>query len=558
MLKYLHIENIAVIESSNIEFNTGFNVLTGETGAGKSIIIDSINAVLGERTSKDLIRAGCDSAEVSALFGDFSDSTIEILKQYDIEPDSDGNVLIVRKLSLTGKSMIKINGKPATASVLKEISANLINIHGQHDNQALLNPEKHCDYIDAIANNDIQIDEYYSEFKYLNSIRKELNSLELDEDEKQRKIDLLKYQIDELTKADIKLGELEQLKKKLEIAENFETTVKALNNALINLQGADDTDGAITLLSNTSKQLSFVKNEDIEKKNSKLFEIISSTQDIAAEIEDFLESTELSEINSDKINQRLDLLHKLMLKYGNSEEQLLKYLENAKAELDAITFSEKKLSELSEQLEASKERLIELGAKLTKTRVDASKLFEKAVTDVLVYLNMPSVAFKVNIQQGRYTKRGCDEVEFLISANKGEDLKPLHKIASGGELSRTMLAIKSCLVDSDSVDTMIFDEIDTGISGYAAGKVGVQLKKVSGNRQVICVTHLAQIAALADVHLLIEKKVENGRTFTSVLPLEYNQRIHEIARIMSGTEITENLYNSAKELIDRSIENENL
>jgi len=558
MLKYLHIENIAVIERSDIEFSDGFNVLTGETGAGKSIIIDSINAVLGERTSKDLIRAGCDSAEVSALFGDFSVETVETLKQYDISPDSDGNILIVRRLSLSGKGMIKINGKPVTASILKEISGYLINIHGQHDNQALLNPEKHCDFIDAIAQNTSEQEAYYAEFKKLNSIRRELNSLEMDEDEKQHKIELLKYQIDELTKADIKPGEIDQLKKNLEIAEDFETTVKSLNNAIISLRGADEADGAITLLSNASKQISLVKGDIAEKNHNLLCDIISTTEDVTAEIEDFLESTEFSEINSDKINQRLDLLHKLMLKYGNSEEQMLQYLENAKSQLDTITFSEKKLTELSDELENSKQKLIDLGAKLTKTRTIAAQKFENAVINVLCFLNMPSVAFKVRLEQGRYTKRGCDEVEFLISANKGEALKPLHKIASGGELSRTMLAIKSCMVDSDPVDTMIFDEIDTGISGFAAGKVGIQLKKVSKNRQVICVTHLAQIAALADAHLLIEKNVENGRTFTGVLPLDYDQRIHEIARIMSGSQITDNLYNSAKELIDRSIENENL
>ena len=558
MLKYLHIENIAVIECSDIEFSNGFNVLTGETGAGKSIIIDSINAVLGERTSKDLIRAGCDSAEVSALFGELKENELAALSKYDIAPDCDGNVLIVRKLSSTGKGLIKINGKPSTATVLKEIATFLINIHGQHDNQALLNPEKHCGFIDAVADNKAQMDAYYEEFRHLNSIRKELTSLETDEDEKQHKINLLEYQIDELEKADIHIGETEELKRKLAIAENYEAVVKYLNGALQFLRGADDADGALSLLRSASKQLAFLKEEKVEKINTRLADIIAQSEDVTAELADFLDSTEQGDINSDKINQRLDLIYKLMLKYGNSEEKMLDFLSNAKSELKTITFSEQRVSELSLLLDEAKEKLIKLGAKLSATRMNAAKVFEKEVTDVLEYLNIPSVEFKDKIEQGRYTKTGCDTVEFMISANKGENLKPLHKIASGGELSRTMLAIKSCLLDKDDVATMIFDEIDTGISGFAADKVGEQLRKVSQNRQVICVTHLAQIAARADVHLLIEKRSESGRTFTGVSSLDYNQRISEIARIMSGTELTENLYNSAKELIDRSIGNDNL
>lgn len=552
MLKYLHIENIAVIERSDIEFSSGFNVLTGETGAGKSIVIDSINAVLGERTSKDLIRSGCTEAEVSALFGELTDENIKTLCNCDISPDEDGNILITRKLSNTGKGIIKVNGKPVTASVLREIASSLINIHGQHDNQALLNPEKHCLYLDAVAENEAELQAYYDEFKNLNSIRRELVGLQTDEDEKQRRIDLLKYQIDELSKADIKIGETEGLKAKLAIAENYETTVKALNTAAVLLNGDEDSDGAITALKATAKQLSQLKGENFEKNYSRINSIIAEAEDIASEISGFLDSTEASEINSDIINERLDLLHKLMLKYGNSEAEMLSFLENAGKELEKITFSDKRVEELSVLLENSKIKLIELGDVLSETRKAAAARFEAEVSDVLKELNMPSVKFKVSITEGRYTKRGRDIAEFMISANAGESLKPLAKIASGGELSRTMLAIKSALLDKDSVGTMIFDEIDTGISGFAADKVGNQLKKVSSGRQVICVTHLAQIAARADNHLLIEKSTENGRTFTRVLPLSYNDRINEIARIMSGTEITENLYNSAKELLDRS------
>ena len=558
MLKYLHIENIAVIERSDIEFKDGFNVLTGETGAGKSIVIDSINAVLGERTSKDLIRAGCDRAEVSALFGDLSAENSKRIAEFDIEPDEDGNILISRTLSLNGKGIIKINGKPFTASSLREISEFLIDIHGQHDNQALLNPDKHCGFIDAVAHNSQIIDTYYGEFKNLNSIRKELQSLEMDEEEKQHKSELLKYQIKELEDADIKIGEMEQLKKKLKIAENFEETQKALSLSEGLLHGGDDSDGALTQLKNITKQLSKINSTEFDDLLVKLNEVISQTEDIGSIISSHLYNEEYSELNTDIINQRLDSLHKLMLKYGNSEEAILDYLDNARKELENINFSDKRSAELSVQLESSKERLIEKGKKLTESRIKAAEKFKKDVSSVLNYLNMQGVEFFANITQGRYTKNGCDTVEFMISANKGETPKPLHKIASGGELSRIMLAIKSSLADSDSVDTMIFDEIDTGISGYAADKVGTQLKRVSENRQVICVTHLAQIAAGADNHLLIEKSQKNGRTFTEVTSLDREQRINEIARIMSGSEITENLYNSAKELLDRSTNYENL
>ncbi|MBR7132826.1 MAG: DNA repair protein RecN [Clostridia bacterium] len=558
MLKFLHIENIAVIEKTDIEFDKGFNVLTGETGAGKSIIIDSINAVLGERTSKDLIRAGCDTAEVSALFGELSPSCIEALKEYDVFPDEEGNILITRKLSLSGKGIIKINGKPFTASILRDAADKLINIHGQHDNQALLNPDRHIDFIDAVAENQELLSKYYAEFKRLNQIRRELKEIETQEQEKAQQIDLLKYQIEELEAADIKIGELESLKKKLKIAEDYEATLKALNIALNVISGGDDADGAISLLETAEKQLLSLKNDTFDAVLQKLAESVSLVKDVNLELSGFLNDDELLEINSDEINIRLDCLHKLMLKYGNSEAEMLSFLEKAKIQLNDINLSEQRAQELSEELDLSKERLVALAQKLTENRKSAACSFEQKVCEVLKYLNMPDVVFKVQIVQGRYTKIGCDVVEFLISANKGENLKPLAKIASGGELSRTMLAIKSSLLDKDNTETMIFDEIDAGISGFAADKVGIQLRRVSENRQVICVTHLAQIAAMASNHLLIEKNIDGGRTYTRVLPLEYNGRISEIARIMSGTELTENFYNSAKELLDRSNDYENL
>lgn len=552
MLKFLHIENIAVIERSDIEFSAGFNVLTGETGAGKSIVIDAINAVLGERTSKELIRAGCDTAEVSAVFGELDNATAAALSDAGVTPDEDGNIVIRRRLSAAGKGLIKLNDRPVTAAELKETGKHLVNIHGQHDNQALLDPERHLDYIDAVADDDPIKGKYYAEFRELNRIRKELAATETDEDEKRRRVGLLKYQINELESAGIKPGEYEKLQKKLAIARNYQKTAEALSRAYSALKGDDEFDGAVSLLTDAEKSLSSLHNDEWDKKSAALADAAAASEDVSAALYDFLENAELAGIDPDEINSRLETLDKLMPKYGNSEEEMLEFLEKARIELNDTEFSDKKAAELSALLDDATERLIALAEELTAARKKAAAEFEKQVCDILSYLNMPDVRFTVQFGKGRYTKRGCDTAEFMISANRGESVKPLCKIASGGELSRVMLAIKSVLLGRDPVGTMIFDEIDTGISGYTAGKVGTQLKKVAENRQVICVTHLAQIAAMADTHLLIEKKAEKDRTFTSVSPLSYEQRINEIARIMSGAQMTENLYNSAKELLDRS------
>ena len=552
MLKFLHIENIAVIERSDIEFSSGFNVLTGETGAGKSIVIDSINAVLGERTSRELIRAGCDTAEVSAVFGELDNATAAALSDIGVVPDDDGNIVIRRRLSAAGKGLIKLNDRPVTATELKEVGRHLVNIHGQHDNQALLDPERHLDYVDAVSDDDPIKGKYYAEFREINKIRKELAAVQTDEDEKRRRVDLLKYSINELESAGIKPGEYDKLRRKLEIARNYQKTAEALARAYSALKGDDELDGAVSLLSGAEKALSSLRDEEWDKRASVLSSAASAAEDVSAAIYDFLENAEYSDIDPDEINARLDTLDKLMLKYGGGEWELLKALDKAREELNDIEFSDKKAAELSELLDSSVERLVALGEELTEVRKKAAAAFEKQVCDILSYLNMPDVRFTVQFAKGRYTKRGCDTAEFMISANRGESVKPLSKIASGGELSRVMLAIKSVLLGRDPVGTMIFDEIDTGISGYTAGKVGTQLKRVAENRQVICVTHLAQIAAMGDTHLLIEKKAEGDRTFTSVSPLSYEDRINEIARIMSGAQMTENLYNSAKELLDRS------
>ncbi len=551
MIKSLHIENIAVIEKTDIDFKDGFNVLTGETGAGKSIIIDAINAVLGERTSKDLIRAGSDRAMVSALFTELSKESLKQLQDNGYTPDEDGNLLITRVLTQSGGS-IKINGVTATAGVLKEISKNLINIHGQHDNQKLLNPDNYYVYLDMLAENNNELKQYYDEFKHFNTVRRELNLQETDEGEKLRRIEILKYQISEIEQSNITVGEVEQIKRQINIAENFEKTFAALNSANYCLDGSENTDGAVTLVKNAQHYVDGIKNDEFSVLSDKLANVYANLEDISTQIRAFTETQEYRDLDVEKLRERLDTIARLMLKYGGSEEQVLEFLENARQELEKIECSDAHIAELSAELDASTERLIAFAERVTETRAAAAELFCSQVTDVLQLLDMPNVAFKVNVQKTKYSRHGCDAVEFLISANAGESVKPLHKIASGGELSRIMLAIKSVLAERDDVDTLIFDEIDTGISGRAAGKVGAQLQKVAKARQVICVTHLAQIAAYAENHLFIQKSVANDRTYTGVTGLDYESRIGEIARIMSGTDITENLYNSAKELLDRS------
>jgi len=552
MLKYLHIENIAVIEKSEIEFSDGFTVLTGETGAGKSIVIDALNAVLGERTSKELIRSGCDKAEVSALFSGLSDNALELLKENGYEADDSGELLIRRVLSNSSNGSVRINGKAATVGILKEIASTLVDIHGQHDNRNLLDEQQHCNYIDLLADNSLLREEYYKSFKRLNSLRRELAALETDEEEKQRKTELLSFQINELQSADIKMGESEELKKKLLVAENFEKNVKALNGVLSALRGDDESDGAKGLLTYAKRDLLTVSDDKLLSNAAKLESIGFELDAICADINEFIDANDYDASEISKIRDRLDFLYRLMLKYGDSEQKMLLFLENAEKELEAITFSEEREQQLSLELDEATEELVLLGEKLTSSRKQVARLFEKNVCEGLCKLDMPNVKFSVLFNKGRYTKNGCDEVSFLISANTGEEPRPLSKVASGGELSRIMLVIKKCLAHKDAVPTLIFDEIDTGISGNAAVKVGEMLATVANERQVICVTHLAQIAAAAKNHLLIKKHSDDERTYTNVSPLSGDEVISELARIMAGGELTENIIKSAKELLDRS------
>ena len=551
MLKSLHIENIAVIEQTDIEFFEGFNVLTGETGAGKSIVIDAINAVLGERTSKELIRGGCEDATVTALFCDLSEQARAALEENGFHTDCDGNLLIMRKLTHAGGA-IKINGQAATAGILKAIGKSLINIHGQHDNQSLLKPESHYLYLDRLAENRAVLDEYYAEFRRLNSIRKELAGYETDEAFKQHNMELLEYQIKELTDADLKPGETEELKHKIQLAQNAEKIRAALSAVYGYLNGDDLSDGAFSAVRNAQKELASINGENYEAVEQRLVEILSMLDDVTGQVRSLLQDDETAGLDNEALRARLDYIVKISIKYGGSENTAISYLEKAVKDLDDIKLSDKKIVELSAELDESTNRLIAIADRLTATRRKAASQFIKDVTEILLFLDMPDVQFDVSIEKGKYTSHGCDNVEFLIKTNAGEELKPLIKIASGGELSRIMLAIKSVLADKDDVDTLIFDEIDSGISGRAAQKVGHQLKQVSAARQTVCVTHLAQIAAFAQNHLLIEKSVSDNRTYTSVKQLSGEDRVAEIARIMAGSNVSENIYNSARELLERN------
>lgn len=552
MLKYLHIENIAVIEKADIETVSGFNALTGETGAGKSIIIDSLNAVLGERTSKDLIREGEDRAVVSASFCDLSDASVDNLKENGFSPDEDGCLVIQRVLTRNSGGSIKINGQPTTATVLREIAKTLINIHGQHDSQMLLRPENHYIYLDLLADNEKLLEDYKDKYKRFNQARRRVRELEDSEDKKLDRMDLLRYQITELENADIKPGETEELKEKREVIRLFEKVAGTVSDCVGKISGDENTDGAAALADSVAKQLERLGVKELEETAAdamKASELLHSVQD---SLRDFLENCPYSKEDSAKINERLDLIHRLGLKYGGGEEQILQYLEKAKAELASIESDEKELEELSAELIDLQNLLIDAGDKLSMSRKKSAESFAQKVCDSLSSMDMNNVKFIVDIKKGKYTKVGSDEVEFLISANAGESVKPLSRVASGGELSRVMLAIKSAIAEKDNVDTLIFDEIDTGISGRAASKVAAELSRVAKVRQVICVTHLAQIAAACEGHFLIEKSIKDDRTFTNVKLLSGDERVAEIARIMSGTDITETTFNSAKELLDRS------
>lgn len=552
MLSQLYIQNIAVIEKASIDLEKGFTVLTGETGAGKSIIIDAIHAVLGERTSRELVRTGASSASVSALFTGLDQDALALLDRLSIPREEDGSLLIQRDIRLEGRASCKLNGAPATVSMLKELGPRLVTIHGQHESYELLSPEVHMTYLDSFGELEELLAEYQNAYRGLRETQRQLEALQTDEGEKARLSDLLHYQIDEIEGAGVRAGEREELETQREAIRNSEKIAEALELVRRLLSGDEEREGLLSEISQASSEASRVAAylPELEEASQKLQEAGYLLEDVDALLRnagvDF--DPELLE----SIEDRLDLLYKLGLKYGGSEEKILEYLEDCRSRLHQIEFSDEERERLEALYEEKKSRAIALAKQLSQKRKQASGLFIRQVKEELAFLNMPGIEFETEIQRVPLYAMGCDKIQFLVSANKGEPPKPMSKIASGGELSRIMLAIKTVLSGKDKVDTLIFDEVDTGISGAAANKVGQKLKQVSRDRQVLCITHLAQMAALADHHLLISKHVEGERTFTQVKALDLEGRKREVARIIGGDSITQLQLEMAEEMLQKA------
>ena len=549
MLSELKIENVAIIESAELHIGSGFNVLTGETGAGKSIILDSINMVLGERTSREILRSGTDRAEVTALFTDCGARVREILDEFEI--DFDGEVLIRRRITADGRSSCRVNGCPVSVSMLKTLGGALVNIHGQHDSQALFQPENHCKYIDALADNAALLDAYKDAYRRLRQAQKELDALETDESEKARRLDMLTYQIEELQQADIRPGERDELQNKIALFRNSETVLLSLQQAYNAICGDEETSGAASLLSGAASCLADTTDyfEDMRPIADFLESAALDAKEYAAEIRDALESLDMDPRELDEAEERLDLLYRLSRKYGSTEEDMLEFLEKAEREAEAITGSDVRAAQLRMEIQSLTDETAHCAAALSESRLAAGTKFAENVCRELEFLDMPAVRFLVQHETVPFSPTGIDKLEFLISANAGEQPRPIVKIASGGELSRIMLAIKNVLSACDDVDTLIFDEIDTGVSGRAAQKIGQKLSQVSESHQVICVTHLSQIAAIADEHLRISKSVRDGKTYTAVELLDFEGRKQEIARISFGSSITPLQLQSAEEML---------
>lgn len=552
MLTSLKIENVAVIEKAEILFSEGLNILTGETGAGKSIIIDSINAILGERTSKEIIRDGADKAKVTAYFESVPYSVIEKLKEYEIDIDEAGSLLITRVITSDSRSNCKINGCTVTVTMLKNIGRDLITICGQHDSQYLLLKERHLGFIDALADCEEYLQSYSEIFNEIKLVSRKLKKLIGDDTDKQRKAEFLKFQIDELTNAKIVVGEKNELNSKKKIIQNRERLVSALNQCSSILNGYDDKAGVLSELYSLGEALNELSAFD--SKFAEFFNLVSdfkyTLDDCSAEIASSLDSFNENEIDINAVEERLDLLYRLSKKYGDTEEEMLDFLDRISEEYQNITMSDEIKESLQKEYDKLSEELFRRGCYLSDCRKQTAIDFEEKVTKDLHYLDMPSAVFSVEFKDAPATRTGIDDAEFLFTANMGQEPKPLAKIASGGELSRVMLAVRCALSDSDEVSVMIFDEIDTGVSGRAAHKIAYKLHELAKSKQVLCVTHLAQIAAYADNHLYIEKKVENGCTYTEVTSLENEARIREIARIIGGDIITQTTLNSAREMID--------
>ena len=549
MLSSLQIENVAVIQKANVHFEKGLNVLTGETGAGKSILIDSINAILGNRASKDLVRTGAAKAVIRAAFEDVPPAVLDSLEKAGYERSE--ALLLSREITAEGKSTCRINGMPATAAVLRELCGGLININGQHDSVGLLNPAHHLSILDDYAQNAKLYQEYYVLYRSLVKVKKELDAMITDEAEKQRRIDLLSYQVQEIEEAGLTAGEEQTLESRRKVLANASTIRDRVAKAHALLSGDDDTPGAVDLLGEASNAMDTAAqlDESLSGVSGTLMDLYYSAKDAAAELIDRLDAYDTNDAELDEIEQRLDLLYRLKRKYGDTVEDIIAFGQKAREELEQNQFSEQR----HDQLQAEKLRLYGLAREkaeaLTQTRLKAFDELNARITDTLQFLNMPGVRMTLHHARGPLASHGQDSVEFYISTNAGEAPKPLARIASGGELSRITLAIKNALADRDAVPTVIYDEIDSGVSGKAAGRIGEVLRQSARGHQILCITHTAQIAALADCHLLIQKNVTNDRTYTEIHPLDTEGRVEALARLISGDHVTELSRANAREML---------
>ena len=549
MLSSLQIENVAVIQKAEVHFKPGLNVLTGETGAGKSILIDSINAILGNRTSKDLVRTGASKAVIRAAFEQVPDAVLNSLEKAGYER-SDA-LMLSREITAEGKSTCRINGMPATASVLRELCGGLININGQHDSVGLLNPARHLGILDDYAQNDAEFQEYYVLYRELVRIKRELDAMITDEAEKQRKIDLLSYQVQEIEDAGLTAGEEQTLESRRKILANASTIRDKIAQSYALLSGDDESSGAVDLLGEASHAIDTAAQLDdaLAAASSQLLDLYYNAKDVAADLIGRLDSYDTNDAELDEIERRLDLIYKLKRKYGDTVEDVIEFGQNAREKLERIQSSQ----ERHDHLQAEKRRLYALAREkaeaLTQTRLNAFEALNKRISGTLDFLNMPGVRMTLRHTRGPLASHGQDSIEFYISTNPGEAPKPLAKIASGGELSRITLAIKNAMADKDAVPTVIYDEIDSGVSGKAAGRIGEVLRQSAQGHQILCITHTAQIAALADCHLLIQKNVANDRTYTEIHPLDEEGRVEALARLISGDHVTDISRANAREML---------
>lgn len=549
MLSSLQIENVAVIQKAEVHFEPGLNVLTGETGAGKSILIDSINAILGNRTSKDLVRTGASKAVIRAAFEQVPSAVLDKLEQSGYER-SDA-LLLSREITAEGKSSCRINGMPATAAVLRDLCGGLININGQHDSVGLLNPAHHLGILDDYAQNRTVFQEYYTLYRELVQVKRELDALITDEAEKQRKIDLLQYQVQEIEDAGLTAGEEQTLENRRKVLSNASAIRDRLAQSYALLSGSDDAAGAVDLLGETSNAVDAAAQLDpaLTAAAGQLLDLYYNAKDVAADLIGRLDAYDTNDAELDEVEQRLDLLYRLKRKYGSTVEDVIAFGQKAREELDSIQHSQQRY----DALQAEKLRLYakarEKAEVLTQTRLKAFEELNTRISGTLDFLNMPGVRMTLRHTRGPLASHGQDSVEFYISTNPGEAPKPLAKIASGGELSRITLAIKNAMADKDAVPTVIYDEIDSGVSGKAAGRIGEVLRQSAQGHQILCITHTAQIAALADCHLLIQKNVSNERTYTEIHPLDENGRVEALARLISGDHVTELSRANAREML---------